>query len=92
MREQHSVDIAATVREHDVHLGGLIHVNPLAILVIDATITSRCAIPRSSACSAIAEADIIGRPVDSLIVPDGEHARGRRRSASADSRARRAIR
>ncbi len=36
MREQHAAGIAATVREHDVHLRGLIQVNPLAVVVIDA--------------------------------------------------------
>jgi hypothetical protein len=35
MRDQPAVDLAATLREHDFHLGGLLSVNPLATLVID---------------------------------------------------------
>ena len=56
MREQHAADIAATVREHDVHLGGLIQVNPLAVVVIDAhDLVQMCNPGVRDACSATAK-------------------------------------
>ena len=69
MREQHAADIAATVREHDVHLGGLIHVNPLAVVVIDAHDLVQMCNPAFERMFGYREADIIGQPIDPLIVP-----------------------
>jgi len=69
MREQHAADIAATVREHDVHLGGLIQVNPLAVVVIDAHDLVQMCNPAFEKMFGYREADIIGQPIDPLIVP-----------------------
>jgi len=69
MREQHAADIAATVREHDVHLGGLIQVNPLAVVVIDAHDLVQMCNPAFERMFGYREADIIGQPIDPLIVP-----------------------
>lgn len=69
MREQPAADIAATVREHDVHLGGLIKVNPLAILVVDAHDRVQMCNPAFERMFGYREADMIGRPVNTLIVP-----------------------
>ena len=62
-------DIAATVREHDVHLGGLINVNPLAILVVDSHDQVQMCNPAFERMFGYREADMIGRSVNSLIVP-----------------------
>jgi PAS domain S-box-containing protein len=69
MREQHAAGIAATVREHDVHLGGLIQVNPLAVVVIDAHDLVQMCNPAFEKMFGYREADIIGRPINPLIVP-----------------------
>ena len=69
MREQHAADIAATVREHDVHLGGLIQVNPLAVVVIDAHDLVQMCNPAFERMFGYREADIIGQPINPLIVP-----------------------
>jgi PAS domain S-box-containing protein len=69
MREQPAADIAATVREHDVHLGGLINVNPLAILVVDSHDQVQMCNPAFERMFGYREADMIGRSVNSLIVP-----------------------
>ena len=69
MREQHAADIAATVREHDVHLGGLIQVNPLAVVVIDAHDLVQMCNPAFERMFGYREADIIGQTIDPLIVP-----------------------
>ncbi len=70
MGERHAADIAATVREHDVHLGGLIQVNPLAILVIDAHDLVQMCNPAFERMFGYRESDMIGRPIGTLIVPD----------------------
>jgi PAS domain S-box-containing protein len=69
MREQHAADIAASVREHDVHLGGLIQVNPLAVVVIDAHDLVQMCNPAFEKMFGYREADIIGQPINTLIVP-----------------------
>ena len=46
--------LAATVREHDVQLGGLIRNNPLAIVVIDAEQLVQMCNPAFESCSATA--------------------------------------
>ena len=69
MRERHAADIAATVREHDVHLGGLIEVNPLAVVVIDTHDLVQMCNPAFERMFGYREPDIIGRPIGTLIVP-----------------------
>lgn len=69
MREQLDRPLASTIREHDVHLGGLIHANPLAILVVDPTDRVQMCNPAFEALFGYREADIIGKPIDALIVP-----------------------
>jgi len=69
MHEGPAADIATTVREHDVHLGGLIKVNPLAILVVDAHDRAQMCNPAFEKMFGYRESEIIGRSINALIVP-----------------------
>jgi PAS domain S-box-containing protein len=69
MREPPAANIAATVREHDVHLGGLIQVNPLAVIVIDDHDRVQMCNPAFEKMFGYREPDIIGQPINPLIVP-----------------------
>src|SRR4051812_8736451 len=62
--------LAGTVREHDSALGGLIHANPLAILVVDADDCVQMVNPAFETLFGYAEAEIVGQPIDAFIVPE----------------------
>src|SRR5471030_53528 len=62
--------LAATVREHDALLGGLIRGNPLAILVLDATDRVEMVNPAFEDLFGYREAEVVGQLIRSLIVPD----------------------
>jgi PAS domain S-box-containing protein len=61
--------LADTVREHDAALGGLIRANPLAILVVDADDRVQMVNPAFEALFGYREAELVGHPIDSFIVP-----------------------
>ncbi len=62
--------LAATVREHDVLLGGLIRGNPLAILVLDSTDSVQMINAAFETLFGYREAEIVGQQIRSLIVPE----------------------
>ena len=62
--------LAATVREHDALLGGLIRGNPLAILVLDATDRVEMINPAFEDLFGYREAEVAGKLIRGLIVPD----------------------
>ena len=62
--------LAATIREHDALLGGLIQGNPLAILVLDATDRVEMINPAFEALFGYRNAEVVGKLIRSLIVPD----------------------
>jgi PAS domain S-box-containing protein len=62
--------LAATVREHDALLGGLIHGNPLAILVLDATDRVEMINPAFEDLFGYRNAEVVGKLIRNLIVPD----------------------
>ncbi len=69
MRRTSGDPLAASVREHDLELGGLIHANPLAILVVDAADHVQMVNPAFEALFGYAESEIVGEPIEALIVP-----------------------
>lgn len=69
MRKQPTAPFAATIREHDAQLGGLIRANPLAILVVDAKDRVQMCNPAFDRLFGYREADVVGEPIDTLIVP-----------------------
>ncbi len=73
MAKQASRALAGTIREHDAALGGLIRSNPLAILVVDQDDCVQMVNPAFEALFGYAEAEIIGLPIDSVIVPEEKH-------------------
>jgi PAS domain S-box-containing protein len=62
------------VREHDARLAGLIHANPLAILVVDAKDRVEMCNAAFEALFGYCEAEIVGTAIEGLIVPP-EHAK-----------------
>ena len=62
--------LAATVREHDALLGGLIRGNPLAILVLDAADHVEMVNPAFEDLFGYREAEAVGHLIRDLIVPD----------------------
>jgi PAS domain S-box-containing protein len=61
--------LADTVREHDAALGGLIHANPLAILVVDPDDRVQIVNPAFEVLFGYREAELVGHPIDAFIVP-----------------------
>jgi len=69
MARQSGTSLAMTVREHDAALGGLIRANPLAILVVDAHDRVQMVNPAFEALFGFREAELVGHPIETFIVP-----------------------
>jgi PAS domain S-box-containing protein len=69
MGKSQDTSLAASLREHDAMLGGLIRNNPLAIVVLDAEQQVQLINPAFEKLFGYAEAEIAGHKVQSLLVP-----------------------
>jgi PAS domain S-box-containing protein len=70
MPKSSRLSLAATIREHDAALGGLIRANPLAILVVDAHDRVQMVNPAFETLFGFREAELVGHPIDAFIVPE----------------------
>jgi PAS domain S-box-containing protein len=69
MQQSQDPSLAASLREHDAMLGGMIRNNPLAIVVLDAEQRVQLINPAFEALFGYDETEIAGQKIQSLLVP-----------------------